>query len=99
MIKKSGTDLVISFLLFFGVILICPVSAENSVKLSQESNFSENSEVSNVHYSYYTYFFGLNSYGNTIITRYGKLPVLETEEQRESWNSTLEELRSRCEIT
>ena len=99
MIKKSGTDLVISFLLFFGVILICPVSAENSVKLSQESNFSENSEVSNVHYSYYTYFFGLNSYGNTIITRYGKLPVLETEEQRESWNSTLEELSNEMKDT
>lgn len=51
-----------------------------------------NSEVSNVNFDYYNYFFGLESYGNTVITRYGKLPVLKTEEQRESWNSTIEEL-------
>jgi len=54
-------------------------------------NYS-NYEVSNVYYSYYRYFFGLNSYGNTIIAGYGKLPVLKTEEQKENWNSTLEEL-------
>ncbi len=51
-----------------------------------------NSESSNVNFDNYNYLFGLNSYGNTVITRYGKLPVLETEGQKENWNSNLEEL-------
>ncbi|MDQ1252309.1 MAG: hypothetical protein QG646_1430 [Euryarchaeota archaeon] len=54
-----------------------------------------NSEATNVNYEYYTYFFGLYSMGNTVISRYGKLPVLETEEQKENWNSTLEDLSNR----
>lgn len=54
-----------------------------------------NSEATNVNYEYYNYFFGLYSMGNTVISRYGKLPVLETEEQKENWNSTLEDLSNR----
>lgn len=54
-----------------------------------------NSEATNVNYESYTYFSGLYSMGNTVISRYGKLPVLETEEQKENWNSTLEELNNR----
>jgi len=54
-----------------------------------------NSEATNVNYEYYNYFFGLYSLGNTVISRYGKLPVLENEEQKENWNSTLEELSNR----
>ena len=56
-----------------------------------------NSEATNVNYEYYNYFFGLYSLGNTVISRYGKLPVLENEEQKENWNSTLEELSNRIE--
>lgn len=41
----------------------------------------------------------MNSRGNTVITRHGKLPVLETEEQRESWNSTLEKLSNKIKDT
>ena len=48
-----------------------------------------------MNYEYYTYFFGLYSMGNTVISRYGKLPVLETEEQKENWNSSLEDLSNR----
>lgn len=58
-----------------------------------------NSEVSNVNFDYCNYFFGLNSLGNTVITRYGKLPVLKTEEQRESWNSTLGKISDRIKDT
>ena len=58
-----------------------------------------NSEVSNVNFDYYNYFFGLNSYGNTVITRCGRLSVLETNEQKESWNSTLEELSNKIKNT
>lgn len=66
---------------------------------SVQSGDSLNSEVSNVHYGYYNYFFGANSYGNTVIAKYGKLPVLETEAQKEHWNSNLEELSNKIKNT
>jgi len=65
-----------------GICISVPIILDNY------SNF----ETSNVCYSYYHYFFGLYSQGSTVITRYGKLPVLETNDQKESWNSTLEKL-------
>ncbi|MDW7728147.1 MAG: hypothetical protein SCH70_13790 [Candidatus Methanoperedens sp.] len=40
----------------------------------------------------YNYFFGLNPSGNEIIAAYGKLPELETEEQRQNWSRSLKEL-------
>ena len=93
------------FILSFEFILIfcCTVSPalginSNDNKSVQSGDYL-NSEVSNVDYDYYNYFFGLNSYGNTIITRYGKLPVLETKGQRENWNSTLEELSDKIKDT
>ncbi|PAV11114.1 hypothetical protein ASJ81_11340 [Methanosarcina spelaei] len=58
-----------------------------------------NYDITNVNYDYYSYFFGLYSLGNTVISKYGKLPVLETEEQKENWNSTLEELSNRIKDT
>jgi hypothetical protein len=58
-----------------------------------------NSEINNVDYDYYNYFFGLNSYGNTVIARYGEPPVLKTDDQKESWNSTLEELGNNIKDT
>ncbi len=61
-------------------------------------NYS-NYETSNVYYGYYNYFFGLDSYGNTVIARYGKLPVLKSDEQKENWNSTLEELGNNIKDT
>ena len=61
-------------------------------------NYS-NYETSNVYYGYYHYFFGLDSYGNTVIARYGKLPVLKSDEQKENWNSTLEELGNNIKDT
>lgn len=97
MMKKSET-LLITLLLFFG-FLIFPASADDSVQLSPESNNSENSEISNVDFDYYTYFFGLYSQGNNVITRYEKPPVLETETQKENWNSTLEELSNEIKDT
>lgn len=62
------------------------------------NNYS-NYETSNVYYGYYHYFFGLDSYGNTVIARYGKLPVLKSNEQKENWNSTLEELGNNIKDT
>jgi hypothetical protein len=70
----------------------------NDTKSVQSGDYL-NSEVSNVNFDYYNYFFGLNSLGNTVITRYGKLPVLKTEEQRESWNSTLGKISDRIKDT
>ncbi|WP_410509043.1 hypothetical protein RSJ42_01870 [Methanosarcina hadiensis] len=58
-----------------------------------------NSEATNVNYESYTYFSGLYSMGNTLISRYGKLPELETEEQKENWNSTLGKLNNRTKDT
>jgi hypothetical protein len=72
-----------------GICISVPIILDNY------SNF----ESSNVYHSYYHYFFGTNSYGNTVITRYGKLPVLETEEQKENWNSALEKLGSEIKDT
>ena len=40
----------------------------------------------------YNYYFGLYPNNQQLIERYGTLPVFETEEQRENWNSNLEEL-------
>ncbi|MDI9394231.1 MAG: hypothetical protein QM426_01905 [Euryarchaeota archaeon] len=95
--KKSET-LLITLLLFFGVLMF-PASADDSVQISPESNNSEKSEISNVYFDYYTYFFGLYSQGNNVITRYGKLPVLDAETQKENWNSTLEELSNKIKDT
>ncbi|MFY1110660.1 MAG: hypothetical protein AB3K77_03120 [Methanosarcinaceae archaeon] len=78
--------LILAFLLI-GVVFTAPASA------------SSNTETSNVHYNYYNYFFGLESHGNTVITKYGKLPELETENQKESWDSTLEELGNKMKDT
>ncbi len=72
-----------------GICISVPVTLDNY------SNY----EISNVYYGYYRYFFGLNSYGNTVIARYGKLPVLKTDEQKENWNSTLEELGNNIKET
>lgn len=74
-------------MLLIGVVFVTPASA------------SSNTETSNVHYNYYNYFYGLESHGNTVITKYGKLPVLETEDQKESWDSTLEELGTKIKDT
>jgi hypothetical protein len=91
------------FLIECLLIFCCTTSSafgtnSNENKSVQSSDYL-NSEVSNVDFSYYYYFFGLNSYGNTIITRNGKLPILETREQRESWNSTLEKLGDKMKDT
>ncbi|MDW5550222.1 hypothetical protein [Methanosarcina sp.] len=72
-----------------GICISVPVTLDNYL----------NYDVTNVNYDYYSYFSGLYSLGNTVISRYGKLPVLETEEQKENWNSTLEELNNRIKDT
>jgi hypothetical protein len=101
---KSILILSIEFLL----ILYCTTGTTTGAACGISSNDNKSvqsggyldPEVSNVDYNHlYYYFFGLNSYGNTVITRYGKLPLLETEEQRESWNSTLEEVSSKVKDT
>ncbi len=99
------TKLKILFIFSIEILLIfcCITNTAFGINLtnneSVQSGDTLNPEVSNVYYSYNHYFFGLNSYGNTIITRYGKLPMLETDEQKESWNSTLEELSKRIKDT
>jgi hypothetical protein len=85
----------IEFLLIFCFSTGSALGLNSIDNKSVQSSDYLNSETSNVHYSYYHYFFGLNSYGNTIITRYGKLPLLETEKQKESLNSTLEKLSNK----
>ncbi len=85
--KIFGIGALILALLLIGVVFTDPASA------------SSNTETSNVDYSYYNYFFGLESHGNTVITKYGKLPALDTEEQKESWDSTLEELGNKIKDT
>jgi hypothetical protein len=40
----------------------------------------------------YNYYFGLYPNNQQLVERYGTLPVFENEEQRENWNSNLEEL-------
>lgn len=87
------------FLLIFYCITgtACGISSTDSK--SAQSGENLNVEANNVDFSYYNYFFGLNSWGNTIITRCGKLPELETEDQKESWNSNLEELSNNIKDT
>lgn len=108
MIGKTGTGLLIALLLFFVVIFNIYIPVNDSEKLSSEINHSENSKISNVSFDYisdasnvdfdyYTYFFGLYSQGTSVIARYGKLPVLETQDQKESWNSTLKKLSNNIE--
>ncbi|MPM66912.1 hypothetical protein SDC9_113825 [bioreactor metagenome] len=90
---KSILIFSIEFLLIFCYITDTAFGTNSSNNMSSvQSGDYLSSEVSNVDYDYYDYFFGLESYGNTVITRYGKLPALETEEQKVSWNSTLKEL-------
>lgn len=79
------------FLIFcFTTSIAFGMSSNNNETI--QSGDSLNSEVSNVDFDYYQDFFGLNSYGNTVITRFGKLPLLETREQKENWNSSLKTL-------
>lgn len=83
----------------FLMIFYCTTGTAFGVNLtdnkSVQSGDNLDAGITNVNFDYYKYFFGLDSYGNTVITRYGKLPLLETEEQKESWNSTLEELSNK----
>ena len=87
------------FLLIFGSITSVAFGSSSDYNKSAQSGDYLNSELSNVNYDNYNYFFGLNSYGNTVITRCGKLPTLETKEQKESWKSILEELSEKIKDT
>jgi hypothetical protein len=55
-----------------GILLIFYDTTGSFARMNSTDNTSSHlsdtldSEVSNVEYSYYSYFFGLNSYGNTI---------------------------------
>jgi len=89
----------IEFLLIFYCTTGTAFGINSNDNKSIQSGDYLNSEVSNVNFDYYNYFFGLESHGNTVITRYGKLPVLKNKEQRESWNSTLEELSNKIKGT
>jgi hypothetical protein len=89
----------IEFLLIFCCTTSTAFGINSNENKSVQSGDYLNSQVSNVNFDYYHDFFGLNSYGNTVITRYGKLPVMETREQRESWNSTLEKLGNKMNDT
>jgi parallel beta-helix repeat protein len=40
----------------------------------------------------YNHFFGSNPLNREVIDRHGKLPLLETEEQKQNWSDSLEEL-------
>lgn len=99
--KKIKSILVysIEFLLIFCCTTGTAFGINSNDNESIQSGDYLSSEVSNVNFDYYNYFFGLESHGNTVIARYGKLPVLETREQRESWNSTLEELSNKIKGT
>jgi len=94
---------VLIYLMEFLLIFYCTTGTAFGVNLADnklvQSGDNSNSRITNVNFDYYKYFFGLDSYGNTVITRYGKPPVLETEEQKESWNSTLEELGNKIKDT
>jgi hypothetical protein len=87
------------FLLIFYCITGTACGISSTDNKSAQSGENLNVEANNVDFSYYNYFFGLNSWGNTIITRCGKLPELETEDQKESWNSNLEELSNNIKDT
>lgn len=83
-------------LFILSVILIFYCSTHTTFGISlvdnksvQPNNYS-NLEISNVNFDYYHEYFGIPSSGNTVIIRYGKIPVLDTMEQKNSWNSTLE---------
>lgn len=91
--------LYIEFLVILCYITSVAFGINSTDNKSVQSGDSLNSEVSNIHYGYYNYFFGANSYGNTVIAKYGKLPVLETEAQKEHWNSNLEELSNKIKNT
>jgi hypothetical protein len=96
---KSILIYLIEFVLIFCCTTCTAFGMNSNDNKSVQSGDYLNSEVSNVNFDYYNYFFGLNSYGNTMITRYGKLPVMETNEQKERWNSTLEELSTKIKDT
>ncbi|WP_245859945.1 hypothetical protein [Methanosarcina spelaei] len=91
------------FILSVILIFFCSIGTVFGINptdnISVQSGDYLNSEMSNVNFDYYHEFFGLNSYGNTVIARYGKLPVLETMEQKKSWNSTLEKLSNKIKDT
>lgn len=91
------------FILSVILIFFCSIGTVFGINptdnISVQSGDYLNSEVSNVNFDYYHEFFGLNSYGNTVIARYGNLPVLETMEQKKSWNSTLEKLSNNIKDT
>ena len=91
------------FILSAILIFCCSTGTAFGINSTDSKSFQSgdylNSKVSNVNFDYYREFWGLNSYGNTVITRYGKLPVLETMEQKKSWNSTLEELSNKIKGT
>lgn len=96
---KSILMFSIDFFMIFCCITGTVFGINSTDNKSTELGDNLSTEVSNVHYNYYHYFFGLNSYGNTVITKYGKLPVLETEGQKESWNSNLKELSNKIKDT
>jgi len=99
--KRLKTSIIFSieFLVIFYCITGTAFGTNSTDTMSVQSGDYLNSEISNVDYDNYNYFFGLNSYGNTVITRYGKLPDLKTEEQKESWKSSLEELSEKIKDT
>ena len=99
--KRLKTSIIFSieFLVIFYCITGTAFGINSTDTMSVQSGDYLNSEISNVDYDNYNYFFGLNSYGNTVITRYGKLPDLKTEEQKESWKSSLEELSEKIKDT
>jgi len=99
--KRLKTIIIFSieFLVIFYCITGTAFGTNSTDTMSVQSGDYLNSKISNVDYDNYNYFFGLNSYGNTVITRYGKLPDLKTEEQKESWKSSLEELSEKIKDT
>lgn len=91
-------------ILIFSIELLLIFCSITGVVFGTTSDYNEsasgdylNSEVSNINID--NYFFGLESHGNTVIARCGKLPALETAEQKERWNSTLEELSTKIKDT
>ncbi len=98
-IPKFAFIYLIEFLLIFCCATGTAFGINYNDNKSVQSGDYLNLEVSNVDYEYYNYFFGMNSQGNTVITRHGELPVLETEEEKENWNSTLEELSNKIKDT
>ncbi|KKG14222.1 hypothetical protein EO98_09640 [Methanosarcina sp. 2.H.T.1A.6] len=89
----------IDILLIFGFTTCAVFGISSNGNKSAQSGDYLSYEVSNVNFDNYNYFFGLNSYGNTVITIYGKPPARDTEEQKDRWNSTLEELSSKTKAT